>query len=147
MGALTDRLLETGTRPKVVTDCVALVDGEVAAKKGVTGMVIKTGYKAFKALKPTIVKEAVEHLLDDFVKVIDGHYGEFAESGGSSFERFAVSRDTRIANDLLGITDAIIDKSDKTALKKIYHGLRKVAERNVAQAVPAIGRLVDKYMR
>ena len=147
MGALTDKLLEAGTRPKVVADCVVLVDGEVAAKKGVTGMIIKTGYKAFKALKPTIVKEAVEHLLDDFVKVIEVHFEEFTGSEGSSFERFAVSRDTRIANDLLGITDAIINKSDKTALKKIYHGLRKVAERNVAQAVPAIGRLVEKYMR
>ena len=147
MGALTDKLLESGTRPKVVTDCVTLVDQEVGSKKGITGVVIKTGYKAFKAIKPTIVKEAVEHLLDDFVKVMDGHFETFSGSGDSSFERFAVARDTRIADDLLGITDAIIAKSDKAALKKIYQGLRKVAERNVAQAVPGIGRLIEKYMR
>ncbi len=147
MGALKDKMLEPGIRPKVVADCVTLVDQEVASKKGVTGMVIKTGYKAFKALKPTIVKEAIEHLLEDFVGVIDTHHEEYAKSGGSSFESFAVSRDKRIANDLLGITDAIIEQSSKTALKKIYHGLRKVAEKNVIQAVPATGRLVDKYMR
>ena len=50
-------------------------------------------------------------------------------------------------DDLLGVTDAIIARSSKTALKKIYNGLRKIAERNVAQAVPAVGRLIDKYMR
>lgn len=147
MGALKDKLLETDVRPKVVADCVVLVDKEVASKKGISGAIIKTGYKAFKAIKPTIVKEAVEHLLDDFVGVLDGHWAEFAESGGASFETFALARDTRIADDLLGITDAIINKSDKSALKKIYQGLRKVAERNVAQAVPAVARLIEKYMR
>jgi hypothetical protein len=147
MGVLKDRLLEKDTRPKVVNDCVVLVDNEVASKKGITGMMVKTGYKAFKALKPTIVKEAVEHLLDDFVAVMDGHYHQFTESGEPTFESWAVPKDQRIANDLLGVTDAIIDRSDKRALQKIYRGLRKIAERNVAQAVPAVSRLVDRYMR
>jgi hypothetical protein len=147
MGVLKDRLLEKDTRPKVVNDCVILVDEEVASKKGVTGLMVKTGYKAFKALKPTIVKDAVEHLLDDFVAVMDGHYNQFTESGQPTFESWAVPQDQRIANDLLGVTDAIIDRSDKRALQKIYRGLRKIAERNVAQAVPAVSRLVDRYMR
>jgi hypothetical protein len=147
MGALKDRLLEAGKRPEVVSDCVVLIDHEVAAKKGVSGMVIKTGYKAFKALRPAIVKDAVEHLLDDFVTVLDKHYDASKEAGAASFESFAAPKDHTIANDLLGVTDAIIARSDKTALKKIYNGLRKVAEKNVAQAVPAVARLVDKHMR
>jgi hypothetical protein len=147
MGALKDKLLVAGVRPKVVADCVVVVDSEVASKKGLGGAVIKTGYKAFKAIRPSIVKEAVEHLLDDFVNVMDVRYAEYQEAGASSFESWAVPRDTQIANDLLGITDAIINKSDKAALKKIYGGLRKIAERNVAQAVPAISRLIDKHMR
>jgi hypothetical protein len=147
MGALKDKLLEPGRRPDVVVDCVQLVDNEVAAKKGVTGMVIKTGYKAFKALKPNIVKEAVDHLLDDFVTVLDKHYDAFKAEGGTSFESYAVPKDSALADDLLGVTDAIMAKSDKAALKKIYNGLRKVAERNVAQAIPATARLIDKYMR
>jgi hypothetical protein len=147
MGALKDKLLEAEIRPKLVVDCVQLVDNEVASKKGISGMMIKTGYKAFKAIKPNIVKDAVKYLLDDFVKALDVRYDQYTESDETSFEGWAVPRDKEIANDLLGITDAIIAKSQKKALAKIYHGLRKVAERNVAQAVPAIGRLVDKYMR
>ena len=147
MGALKDKLLEETKRPEVVNDCVILIDNEVAAKKGVTGMVIKTGYKAFKALRPNIVKEAVEHLLNDFVDVLDKHFDTCQSSGAASFETYAGPRDTAIADDLLGVTDNIMAKSDKAALKKIYNGLRKVAERNVAQAVPAVARLVDKHMR
>lgn len=147
MGALKDKLLEPGKRPDVVADCVQLVDNEVSAKKGVSGMVIKTGYKAFKALKPNIVKEAVDHLLDHFVEKLEKHYDACVSAGAASFETYAVPRATEIANDMLGVTDDIIAKSGKAALKKIYGGLRKVAEKNVAQAVPGTARVIDKHMR
>ena len=147
MGALKDKLLEPGKRPDVVADCVQLVDNEVNAKKGVSGMVIKTGYKAFKALRPNIVKEAVDHLLDQFVEKLEKHYDACLAANAASFETYATPRDKEIANDLLGVTDAIIAKSDKSALKKIYGGLRKVAEKNVAQAVPGTARVIDKHMR
>ena len=147
MGALKEKLLEPDLRPRLIADCATLVDNEVASKKGIGGMLIKTGYKAFNALKPGIVKDAVDYLLDDFVDKLDGQYDKFQESGESSFEGWAVPRNNEIADDLLGVTDAIIERSRKGALKKIYNGMRKVAERNVAQAVPAVGRLIDKYMR
>jgi hypothetical protein len=147
MGALKDKLLETAVRPTVVVDCAALVDNEVAAKSGITGAIIKTGYKAFKAIKPTIVKEAVDHLLNDFVEVLDRYYDRFKDSGSVSFESWVKPKDAELANDLLKVTDNIMDKSDKTTLKKIYGGLRKIAEKNVAQAVPATARLIEKHMR
>ncbi|MDJ0762017.1 MAG: hypothetical protein QNJ97_03430 [Myxococcota bacterium] len=149
MGILKDKLMEDGIRPTLIADCVALVESEVASKKGVTGLMIKGGYKAFKAIKPKIVAEAVDHLLDDFVGVLDRHYDAYQEQhpdGSPPFDTYAVSRDTRIADDLLGITDDILNRSNKTALKKIYQGMRGVAERNVAQAVPGIGRLVQKHV-
>ena len=65
MGVLKDTLLQTDNRPVVIQDCADLVDREVARKKGVTGMMIKGGYKAFKAIKPSIVTDAVDILLDD----------------------------------------------------------------------------------
>ena len=83
MGAVKDKLLDTGVRPNVIADCVGVVDGEVASKKGMTGLVIKGGYKAFKALKPGIVEEAVNHLLDDFVAIVDRHYDEYLGRTGT----------------------------------------------------------------
>ena len=146
MGILKEKLMDSQNRPKVVADCVSLVDSEVASKSGVTGMMIKGGYKAFKAVKPTMVQEAIEHLYEDFLDVLDRHYEEYRTSGasGTPFDKWATSRDTRIANDLLRITDDIMNRSSKAVIRKIYMGLRTVAERNVAQAVPGIGRMVAR---
>lgn len=147
MGVLKDRLSSDDFRSTIVMDCVNLVDSEVNSKKGVTGMVIKGGYKAFKALKPGIVKLAVEHLLDDFVGVVEPHYEAYLAADPdkkSSFETFANSRATMIANDMLGITDAMLAGAKSRALAKIYKSMRKVAERNVAEAVPGMARVVQK---
>jgi len=149
MGIVKETLLKEETRPKVVEDCVRLVDAEVAAKRGVTGFMIKGGYKTFKAIKPRIVRDAVELLLDDFVGIIDGHHEQYlAEHADRSpgFDSWAKRRDERIAEDLLGVTDRMMERSKKTAIKKIYSGLRGAAKRNVAEAVPAVGRLVIKHV-
>lgn len=148
MGILKDNILSEEKRPTVVKDCVQLVDAEVAAKKGMTGMMIKSSYKMFKAIKPTIVQNAVEHLLDDFAERLDQQYEKYlgaVPDKSQPFDRWAIARDKEIADQLLGVTDDIIARSDKTAIKKIYNGLRGVAEKNVAAAVPAVGKLVMKY--
>jgi hypothetical protein len=149
MGILQDTMLNEKNRPDVIQDCVALVDAEVASKKGITGMVIKTGYKGFKAIKPSIVPTAVDVLLDDFAKVLDSYYDEYLASvpdKSKSFDEWAKARDTKMADDLLGVTDDIMERSDKKAIKKIYNGMRNIAQKNVAQAIPAVGRLVVKYL-
>ncbi len=148
MGAVKDKLLEDGIRPAVVKDCASLVDGQVASKKGVTGMMIKGGYKAFKAIKPSIVVDAVEILLDDFVVVLDGHYTEYKDlypDGSPSFDTWATTNDKRVADDMLKVTDDLMDRSKKTAIKKIYKGMRNVAQKNVTVAVPDVARLIVKY--
>ena len=149
MGTLKDTLMAEDNRPTVVKDCADLVDAEVAAKKGVTGMMIKGGYKAFKAIKPGIVTKAVEHLLDDFTVVLDRYYDNYMvdePEKTTGFDAWARKRDSQLADDLLKVTDDIMDRSDKKAMVKIYRGLRGTAQRNVAEAVPAVGRLVIKHL-
>jgi len=149
MGILVETLLAEGTRPRVVDECVQLIDDEVRAKKGLTGKLVQMGYKAFTALKPGIVRRATEFLLDDFTGVLDGHYAEYLAAfpdRSEPFPTWAGRRDSRIADDLLKITDDIIARSDKRVIQKIYGGLRGAAQRNVADAVPAVGRLVLRHL-
>jgi len=149
MGVLKEKLSQPEKRPQIISDCAKLVDGEVAAKTGVTGLVIKGGYKTFKAIKPTIVENAVDHLLDDFAVVLDKHYETYVAADPGKripFDVWAKNRDAVIADDLLKVTDGIMERSNKAAIRRIYKGLRKVAQRNVAEAVPAIGRLAIKYV-
>jgi hypothetical protein len=149
MGIVKDRILDSQNRPVVIRDCAALVDAEVAAKSGVTGMVIRTGYKAFKAIKPTIVETAVDILLDDFAVKLDGQYQTWLRAHPKKdrpFDAWAKLRDAEIADDLLKVTDALMDRSNKNAIKKIYAGLRGIAKQHVASAVPAVARLVMKHV-
>ena len=66
MPTLKEILTVPGTRPKVVVDCVALVQEEVDSKGGLTGLAIKGAYAVVKAVKPGFVAEALDDMLDDF---------------------------------------------------------------------------------
>jgi hypothetical protein len=147
MGVVKDRLLDDNARPSVISDCVQLIDAEVASKRGVGGVMIKGGYKAFKKFKPSIVKDAVEALLESFTEALDGVYEEYLSEGtNASFDSWANRRRSSVAGSLLGITDNIIGGTDKVAVKKMYGGMRKIAKKNVEEAVPGIARLVIKYV-
>ena len=149
MGVLKDTLLQTDNRPVVIQDCADLVDREVARKKGVTGMMIKGGYKAFKAIKPSIVTDAVDILLDDFTAILDKFYDDYLKEQPEKtrpFDRWTEPRDKKLADDLLTVTDNLMERSNKVAIKKVYNSLRKVAERNVAEAVPEVSKLIMKHM-
>ena len=81
MTTLNETLLNDTDRPSVVSDCVDLIDAEVASKKGIGGLAIKTAFKTVKAIKPGIIPDAVNFLLDDFVEKLEPFYGEFKKSG------------------------------------------------------------------
>ena len=58
MPTLKEILTVPGTRPKVIADCVALIQEEVDSKGGLTGLAIKAAYAVVKAVKPGFVAEA-----------------------------------------------------------------------------------------
>ncbi|MBN2804114.1 MAG: hypothetical protein JXR91_13555 [Deltaproteobacteria bacterium] len=148
MGKIKDNILSKDNRPKAIKECARLVDEEVASKKGMTGIIIKTGYKTFKAIKPSIVEIAVDVLLDDFASKLDEQYDEYLKDSpdkAKPFDQWAKMRDKKIADALLNVTDNMMERSKKEAIKRVYKSLRGIAEKNVAAAVPQIGKLVMKY--
>jgi hypothetical protein len=149
MGVVKDKMLQSDLRPTVIADCVQLIEDEVNSKKGVSGMLIKGGFKAFKKFRPSMVTEAVDHLLDKFAEILDRVYTDYQKEGPDKsvpFDKWATNRDTWVANEMLSITDDIVGKSNKNMVKKIYGGMRKVAEKNTAQAVPGVARLIIKHV-
>ncbi len=147
MGKLAEALLSQENRPAVIRDCARLVDEEVARKTGITGMAIKGGYKIFKKVKPGIVEEAMDSLLDEFVEKLDPVYEEYrTQHAGESLEAYLVANGPRIASTLLEITDARAKKADHRVVKKAYYKLRPMAEKQVQEALPAVSKLVEKYV-
>ncbi len=148
MGKLVDTLCAAGNRPQVIRDVCALIDEEVARKSGLTGIAIKGGYAVVKGLKPGFVASAVDHMLDEFVGKLEPFYEEREKSGGGKpMEAFLSSRVDAAAEALLSVTDSRAAKAESGALKKTYEKLRPYAKKNVEQAVPGVGRLVDRHVR
>lgn len=142
--SLVDVLTDASKKPQIVKDCCTLIDEEVKDKGGISGLAIKAGYSAVKGIKPGFVEGAVEDLLPEFAKALDPLYGE-AKGGGKSISDFFASNASRVADALLAITDAKASRAKSGVAKGAYEKLRGSAKKNVEQAVPRLGKLIEKY--
>lgn len=144
MSTLTEALADSTKREKVIDDCVNLVDDEVGRKKGISGAVIKTGYKAVKNIKPGFIRKVVNDLLEPWSKELDPLWSQASEAGSprSYFEK----NRGQVADALLKVTD---DKS-KSAKNKVVRGtydkLRPTAKKHVEEAVPGLAGVLEKNL-
>jgi len=143
--ALTDIFTADEVRRSVVDDCCQLIEDEVRSKRGVSGLALKAGFKAFKKFKPGTLPVAVNNLLDDFAAAVDPFFQDHLESGNRSAVQSFRPRAREIADALLVITDRKADRFDRGLIRKTYHRLRPMAVNHTTDAVPGVARLVDKY--
>lgn len=146
MSALTERL-QTADRAAVVADTVQLIDDEVGRKSGMSGMALKAGYKVVQKLKGgRMIPEAVDYLLDAFTGALSPLYDTFlAQDAISTFEAFIRRHEQEASDALLHITDARAERSDNKVLRSTYEKLRGQAEKHVKEAVPGVGRIIDRH--
>jgi hypothetical protein len=144
MPTLTDMLLAPGNRPKLIADCTQLINEEVDSKGGLTGLAVKGAYALVKAVKPGFINEAVDHMIDDFVKRLEPFWVE-AQAKNEPIGPLLNSRAPQVADALLAISDERAGRSQNANLKKAYEKLRPTGKKHVEQAVPRVGRLIQKY--
>ncbi len=146
MSQLKDVLLQAGKRPQIVTECEQLLDEEVAAKSGLTGLAVKGAFKMVKAVKPGMIHEAVDGLLDDFVSRMEPFYASWqAAPAGKTVADYFAGHASEIADALLGITDERAERSKHGTLKKAYSTLRPQGKKHVTEAMPRVGRLIERH--
>ena len=107
--SLSDVLAQPETRPQVVAAAERVLEEEVASK-GLAGLPIKAAFKVVKAIKPGLIADVLENLIDDFAAKLDPFYQEAVASGGS-VEAVLVSKKSEAADALLGITDARAERT------------------------------------
>ena len=144
MPTLKDILLVPGNRPKVVADCTSLVQEEVDSKGGLSGLAIKAAYAVVKAVKPGFISEALDHMLDDFVARLEPFWAD-AQAKNEPVGALMNARAGQVADALLAISDERATRSKNPNLKKAYEKLRPTGKKHVEQAVPRVGRLIQKY--
>lgn len=142
--SLLEALTDESKKPQIVKACCELIDAEVEDKGGISGLAIKAGYKAVKGVKPGFVEHAVEDMLPEFAKALEPIYAE-AKSQNKGVSDFFTSHSSRVADALLSITDAKASRAKSGVAKGAYDKLRSSAKKNVEQAVPRLGRLIEKF--
>lgn len=145
MKTLKEQLLTPEKRPAIVRDSVRLIEDEVASKSGMSGFAIKAAFKVVKALRPGMIQDSVEGLLDDFVTQLEPFYSAHHESDGKSFSTYISGRKSEIANALLATTDERARVTRNSTLKKAYNKLRPKGVEQVIVALPRVGRMLDSH--
>ena len=142
---LSDVLKDDAKKNAIVNDCCTLLDEEVAAKGGLSGLAVKAGYSAVKGIKPGFVKHTVEVLLPEFAEKLDPIWDDAVKSGNPG--SYLVSNKGKVADALLAVTDARAARSNKGMVKGTYEKLRGSAKKNVEEAVPRLAKVLEKHLK
>jgi hypothetical protein len=139
---IQDLLQNNTSRSHILQLCVQLVEQEVQQVPGLSGLAVKTSYAVVKSLKPNMVAEVLEGLLDECARTLDPFVEKAWASNAQTAVPFFTEHATLIAQELLKLTDLRATRARNTMLLKIYEKLRPSALKHVEKAVPAIGQML-----
>ena len=142
---LEEILLAPDTKPHVVTDCMTLIEQEVAGKSGISGTAVKLAYKTVKTFAKGYLQSRVEEQLPELAAQLEPYWADFTASGASGFGDYLVKRGDEVSEALLSVTDERAKTSDRAVIIKAYGTVRGGAAKHITAALPAVGALVEKY--
>jgi hypothetical protein len=144
MPSLREQIGSGDKRNAVIDDAVKVLDAEVADKGGLSGIAIKGAYKIVQGVRPGFIREAVNHLLDEFLDAVDPIYQEAAQKKQPA-GAYLRQNDARVAQALLAVTDQRAARSESQLVKKTYEKLRPSAQKQVEAAAPRLAGLLEKH--
>jgi hypothetical protein len=142
---LEQMLLAPDVQPRVVTDCMALVEQELASKSGVSGAAVKVAYKAVTTFAPGYYKETIESMLPDMADKLQPFWADFQASGGSDFGDYLAKRNDEVGEAMLAVTDNMASISRRPVIIKAYGAVRGGAGKHIEAALPNLGAMIQKY--
>ncbi len=137
---LRDRLKDKNVKASAVADFVKLIDEQVAAKGGLSGMGLKAAYGAVKGVKPGYISGAIARLLPDALTAIEPIWNEGIATGDPV--EHLTQNCSRTADMLLNVTDARIQKSNNGIVRSSYNQFRKSVQGDVEKAVPGLAKII-----
>jgi hypothetical protein len=141
---LSIHLTSPGARPAVVADACALIDQEVARTSGLSGVAVRSAYRLLTGIRPGMVPNAVDGLLDPFADQLDRFYQQHLTTGDPLADILIAQR-TSMAEALLSITDDRAERTSQVTLRRAYQRVRGTARGYVEAAAPGIAALIDAH--
>lgn len=144
---LKEAIEKPGARARVINDCEQLIESEVKSKGGLSGIAIKGGFAVVKAIKPGVIKESVDNLLDGFIERLEPFFVRFTQNPqNKGFGAHLTNEKSAVADALLGFTDDKAKNAQNATMKKAYEKLRPTAKEHVQAAVPGLGAVIERYL-
>jgi len=129
----------------LVSDCAKLMDEQVATKGGITGMAVKAAYSAVKGISPGYVTEATGRILPEVLSALDPIWTEGTAVGNPV--DYLAQNGARTADLILGITDARVEKTNRTVVRGSYKKLRESVKKDLEAAVPRLAEIIDARLK
>jgi hypothetical protein len=146
MPTLSEKLLRQDNFPNVIADCKSLIEQELNNKSGVSAAGLKLAYKAVTSFAPGYYDQALNAMVPEFIQQLDPYWAHFVNSGGSSFGDFLAKDSDQVSESLLSVTDQLASTSNRGAVVRAYKTVRGGAGKNIQEALPNLGDLVQRYM-
>ena len=137
---LSTQVQDQDTTARIVADCARLMDEQVAAKNGLSGLAIKTAYRALKGLGPDYIPKVLHALLPQAVEAIDPMWEEGLQVG-DPVQHLSQKR-SETADVLLGITDSKLSNAKNKIAIAAYKQVRKFVKSDVENAVPGFAQII-----
>jgi len=146
VGKLVEALQDPSVRRAVIEDGARLVEAEVEKKGGISGLALKGAFKVAQRVRHDFVLDVLAKLLPGFAEKLEPFCEARArEAPDQPLERYLADRAGEVADALLSITDGRAARAEGP-LRATYEKLRPAARRNVEEAVPGIGRILDRHL-
>ena len=142
--ALSEKIKDDTVRANIVADCTKLIDQQVAAKGGLSGMAMKTAYGVIKGVGAGYIPGALNRLLPEACQAIDPIWQEGQAAGDPV--KYLSEHSDRTADSILSVTDARIQRTDNGVVSGTYKKLRKSVKNDVEAAVPGLAAIISTHV-
>lgn len=141
--SLNNKISDQSTQVALVADCTKLIDEQVAAKTGISGLALKAAYGVVKGVEPSYIPGAIHRLLPEALAALDPIWDEGVQSGDPI--QHLIQNRSRTAEMLLSVTDAKIEKARNGVVRSSYNKLRKSVKSDVEEAVPGLAKILGTH--
>lgn len=142
---LSEQIQDQQIRLNIAQDCVKLMEAQVEAKTGVTGILFKTLYKGIKSISPNYAQKAIFGLIPSISQALNPLWDEGIEKGNPV--TYLQSNPTLTANTILSVTDERIKKTANKIIKVSYEKIRNSLQDEIEQVVPQLAEILGKYAK
>ena len=141
---LSEQLRDDQIKSSMAADCAKLMDEQVAAKSGVSGMAFKATYRVVKGLSSDYIPGAIQRLLPEAISALEPMWEEGLVSGDPV--AFLTQNSELTADTILSVTDAKIQRVKSKLICTSYSKLRKSVKSDISAAVPGFAGILSKHV-